>query len=534
MAEVAVIGAGAAGLPTLKNLLEEGFKATAFDRDTEIGGIWNLRDDGRPSVLESTVANNSSDFGCYTDFPYPNGSATYPSAREVSQYLQAYADHFELLPHIRLGTTIRRARLVMIGRIEKWELAIETGRSPEELLYFDKLVVASGSFSTPSRPDIPGLGQFEGLAMHSSAYKRPAQFNGLRVLVVGTGNTAADVVSTLKGHAKQVYWSHRHGALILPRSINGMPLDHTLTYRSTRISDIVTSYFPRYASRMMIRMLEKIQNTSFQIRPEWGLTPVPALQHALPIITDDLVAELEAGRAVSVPRIKRVTGKRAVELEDDSRLNDIDAIVLCTGYRKTDWALVGDELDPTRHTTARWSSAKGSGDRPLPRLYQNVFSLERPQSLAYVGIASGLISGFTISDLTSMAIAQVWKGNSALPTLREMNEQVDAHHDWLCKIAEHGSCSPHALNFTKWTAWVHETAGTGVHTKLGYGIQGWWFWLKDRAFCNVLMTGVMSPFIFRVFPGAKRKAWDGAREAIEVLNAERKGRIFRWHGRQDD
>lgn len=44
---------------------------------------------------------------------------------------------------------------------------------------------------------------------------RPSDFNGLRVLVVGTGNTAADVVTTLKAHAKQVYWSHRRGALIV-------------------------------------------------------------------------------------------------------------------------------------------------------------------------------------------------------------------------------------------------------------------------------------------------------------------------------
>ncbi|CEJ62747.1 hypothetical protein PMG11_11238 [Penicillium brasilianum] len=468
MVEIAVIGAGAAGLPTLKNLLEEGFKATAFDRNTEIGGIWNMREDDQPSVLESeetpsimlfcssdppsqlelvtykswavnnliltsgTIANNSTDFGCYTDFPYPNDSATYASAREVSLYLRAYADHFDLFPHIRLGTTIHRAKLTTMEGIEKWELAItQDSSSKEELLYFDRLVVASGSFSTPSQPTIPGLDRFEGRLMHSAAYKRPADFNGLRVLVVGTGNTAADVVATLKGHARQVYWSHRRGALILPRKIKQMPLDHTLTYRSTRLGDALAAYFPDFAERLMIRTLEKLQNTVFNIPSEWDLKPVPLLRHALPIITDDLVVELEAARAMSVPKIKRVIGKGAVQLEDDTVLDEIDAIVFCTGYHKTDWALVGDELDPTRHTTPRWGSANCSTNHQLPRLYQNIFSLDRPHSLAYIGVFSGLISGFTMSDLASMALAQVWKGNSALPSAAEMNNHVNMHHNWL-------------------------------------------------------------------------------------------------------
>ncbi|CAI4215535.1 unnamed protein product [Parascedosporium putredinis] len=68
---VAVIGLGAFGLVATKNLVEEGFDVTAFDRNPYIGGLWRYTTDNRTSVLPSTVANVSKERGCFTDFPFP-------------------------------------------------------------------------------------------------------------------------------------------------------------------------------------------------------------------------------------------------------------------------------------------------------------------------------------------------------------------------------------------------------------------------------------------------------------------------------
>jgi dimethylaniline monooxygenase (N-oxide forming) len=68
-----------------------------------------------------------------------------------------------------------------------------------------------------------------------------------------------------------------------------------------------------------------------------------------------------------------------------------------------------------------------------------------------------------------------------------------------------------------WTWGIGELVGTGVNEYLGYGWTGWLFWLKDRALCNLLMGGIWTPHIYRVFDG-KRKRWDGVRETIEQLN----------------
>jgi dimethylaniline monooxygenase (N-oxide forming) len=66
----AVIGLGAAGLVALKNLKEQGFDVTGFDRNDYIGGLWKYAEDDRTSVLSTTIVNISKERGCFTDFPY--------------------------------------------------------------------------------------------------------------------------------------------------------------------------------------------------------------------------------------------------------------------------------------------------------------------------------------------------------------------------------------------------------------------------------------------------------------------------------
>jgi dimethylaniline monooxygenase (N-oxide forming) len=78
---VAIIGAGITGLVTLKNTLEEGFGATAFERRDTIGGVWKCTRNGEDlSVLETTVSNKSRFKNSFTDFPYPKGTPPFPTA----------------------------------------------------------------------------------------------------------------------------------------------------------------------------------------------------------------------------------------------------------------------------------------------------------------------------------------------------------------------------------------------------------------------------------------------------------------------
>lgn len=175
-------------------------------------------------------------------------------------------------------------------------------------------------------------------------------------------------------------------------------------------------------------------------------------------------------------------------------------------------------FDPTSRTPSAWSRARGSNGKPLARLYQNVFSLEKPESLAILGNVHFTISALQIVDLTAMAIAQVWKGASKLHSQSAMERAVEEHHAWQAEQAgRRTSISPAMVNGGSWLRIMDDLAGTGVNEQLGYGWKGWWFWLSNRKMCNLLMGGVWSPHIHRYLDG-KRKKWDGAGDAIKRAN----------------
>lgn len=263
---------------------------------------------------------------------------------------------------------------------------------------------------------------------------------------------------------------------------------------------------------MFDKFVKSLQDKSFELRPEWGFE----LAQVTPIVSNTLVDYLERGMIQSVKGVKEIMGDTRVKLEDGKEV-DVDVLIWCTGY-KTDFSMLEPRFDPTAPSTPSWSEASGSNGKSLARLYHNVFSLEKPDSLCFLGNVHFAISGFQIFDMASMAIAQVWKGASTLPSLAAMNQAVDEHHVWLAECAKRSSnVSPGMVEGGSWLRAMDDLAGTGVNEYLGYGWKGWWFWLSNTRLCNLLMDGVWSPHIHRYFDG-KRKRWKGAREAIERVN----------------
>ncbi|KAF4975327.1 hypothetical protein FZEAL_7860 [Fusarium zealandicum] len=518
---VAVVGLGALGLVALKNLREEGFDAVGLDRNDYIGGLWHFHEGNKLTVMKSTLSNGSKQRGCFTDFPFPEGSPDYIPAEGIDQYLQDYAKHFALMEFCRLRTSFHGARYD--EKTKQWRLSLSTPDSPvPHMENFDKVVFAMGADQTPARPNIEGIEKFKGFVEHSMSFKDPNVLAGKRVMILGFGNTAADMATELAPIAEQVYISHRHGAIILPRWVKGKPVDHVRTYRKYVILNLMNWYTPALWEKTMNSVISKLQHEIFDLKPEWRFTPAPSITNQRPLVNDELIPCLETESVISTHGLARVIDDKTVETSDGMQY-EVDAILFCTGFT-VDYSVVGPEMDPCRGTTTDWAKSSGYTGRPLPRLYQNIFSLDHPQSLAFIGHLSFMNPAFFMFDLATMAVAQLWKDPSAFPSHAEMERQVDDQHSWVVELSKKGPVTPSIVKASEWMQWVDKVIGTGLPEHLGYSMTGWHFWLQDRKFCNMLMDGLLSPHAYRLFPG-KRKAWPGARDAIIAMNVDREARF---------
>lgn len=206
---------GPAGLVALKNLREEGFNATGYDRNSYIGGLWQYSTNDKTSVLETTMVNISKERACFTDYPFPEDIPSHPMAAQVQEYLVSYMEHFKLEPYVRLNTCIEKIMFDEEG--QKWVVGFGGG----EKEYFDKVVVAiGGMIGKANMPNVDGIEKFGGISVHSQVFKRPMDYEGKKVMVVGFSNSATDTATQLVGVAEKVYMAHRHGSRIVCISLN--------------------------------------------------------------------------------------------------------------------------------------------------------------------------------------------------------------------------------------------------------------------------------------------------------------------------
>lgn len=199
--KILVVGGGPSGLVSLKECLAEGHDACIVEASHRLGGVFA---DEREAAYESLLLTTSNYFMCYSDMPPKKGEPIrYWKKDEYAKYLQDYAKHHDLLPRVRLNCKVRRAAFVD----NKWCVEFE-GSAQQEI--YDALIVATGSNHVPKVGEAPG---FSGEQLHSSEYKEPSRFKDKTVLVVGFGESAADMGPEISDVAKRtVMWGRRRPA----------------------------------------------------------------------------------------------------------------------------------------------------------------------------------------------------------------------------------------------------------------------------------------------------------------------------------
>jgi thioredoxin reductase len=225
---VAVIGAGAAGLVSAKELLQLGHNVVVYEQNSTIGGVWAYTEDVEDDLLGISGERKKVHGSMYkylrtnlprevmgvADFPFDSqfagskDSRRYCSHEEVYRYLEAYAKHFDILKHVQFSSRIESVMPAKDG----WHVCVHEDDNNAILeKHFDAVVVCNGHYSEPRVPVYDGQSEFPGKQMHSHNYRTPDVFVGKRIVVVGAAFSGSDISQEILEHGAQaVYLSGRN------------------------------------------------------------------------------------------------------------------------------------------------------------------------------------------------------------------------------------------------------------------------------------------------------------------------------------
>lgn len=314
---VCVIGAGPSGITALKNLLDEGIDAVAYDRNHEVGGNWIFNEqESHSSVFETTHIISSKTLSQYADFTFDDfdpSVADYPSHDELRRYFQAYARRFGLYDHIEFGVMVNRCHRV---DDQTWEVTIEQNGSTRTETFTD-LVICNGHHWQPRYPQYPG--EFTGEFIHSHVYKKSEPFRGKKVLVIGGGNSACDVAVETSRVSENTAISWRRGYRIIPKFVMGVPTD---------VFGARTYFLPSW---IRTRMSDMLINVMIGSNEKYGLPKTETKFGAThPTINSELLYKIRHGKVKPKVDIERFEGK-TVHFKDGSS-EEFDTIIACTGF----------------------------------------------------------------------------------------------------------------------------------------------------------------------------------------------------------
>jgi dimethylaniline monooxygenase (N-oxide forming) len=415
---LAVIGAGPAGLATAAAALEAGLRPTVFERTGGIGGVWRAGGAAWPGMR----TNLSRYTCCFSTLPWPAAAPDFPSRDDVLGYLRTYAEFF-------LSGADRRMHCAVTGIVRSargWRVDWRESHGAEHpgrcgSTYFDAVAVASGFFSRPQAPVLPGLDRFAGQALHSSGYRGPAGLSGRRVVVVGTAFSGAEIAVELAEAGAEVAAVMARPMWILPRHVpqqSGrlVPLD-LVAYRHQRDSaetagpaDSADSADPAgraalanlEAHRRRTAFLSTIGTNPGELHPRLRLDPAGTGPNYT--LVSDRLPQLVRSGSIAVAAARAVGLDRDSVLLDDGSRRGADAVVWCTGHLPDLPFLPDSVLRAVQYEP---------GDLMQPLiLHQGTFHPDLPD-LAFVGVYRGPFFG--VIELQARWACAVFAGHLPPP-----------------------------------------------------------------------------------------------------------------------
>lgn len=318
-----IIGAGPAGLAMAGQLAHRNLPFTVLEASDYIGVSWR-------NYYDRLHLHTVKDHSALPHLPYPADYPTYVSRLQFVEYLEYYAEQFRIRP-------LFTQKVTHISRSPgdgSWQVQTTTDTFGAE-----RIVVATGYNRVPNAPELPGQRNFRGIIWHSHEYRNGAPFRNEHVLVVGMGNTGAELALDLLEYGANPFISVRGPVNIIRREIFGLP---------TQPAAILLSKFPNWFGDAIASLSQHISVGDVSA---YGLgTPTHSPTHDtrqgnIPVIDVGTLDQIKAGRITVLPAIEHVNAK-TVTFRDrtDTRELPFDAIILATGYRPALASVLGESL----------------------------------------------------------------------------------------------------------------------------------------------------------------------------------------------
>lgn len=307
--QVLIIGAGPAGLAVAGRLRKKGISFEIIEKSQSVGYSWR-------NHYDRLHLHTVKEFSHLPHLPFPEHYPRYVPRQLLVDYFEEYVRHFQIRPHF--GQAV--SRIEKVG--DNWEITTEAGQhwgAPN-------VVVATGVNRVPFHPAFQEEADFNGTLIHSRHYKNAAPFKGQQVLVIGMGNTGAEIALDLSEHDIATWISVRGPINIVPREILGRPTQIT-AMKLAKLPHWLGDWIGVQVRRLTVGDLSRFGLQTPPMPPSKQLR----VTGKTPVIDIGTIDAIKAGRIKVVPEPDHFT-PNGVVFKNGQEVG-FDSIILATGYR---------------------------------------------------------------------------------------------------------------------------------------------------------------------------------------------------------
>lgn len=471
---VVVIGAGAVGLAVIKECLELGAEVQCFERKSGVGGVYRY-DEKRPGgVWKGARLTSSPWVTAFSDFPPSSPSSEQLTHEDYLAYLEDYADRFSLKPRISFEHTVECVEPHQGG----WQVRVRNDETGEvKTVQCDRVAICSGLNQIPKPLSFPGMETFKGEIRTVAQYKGSEGYEGKRVVVVGLGESGADIAHELSSIAQKALLSVYRGKFIIPR-IN--PLTNQASdYDTNRMRNSSPLFLKDWAMsfRRSLCGYRGIHTKESAVRARLLEVSKTGPNSQTSTKSDDFIKSLLDGRLILRDELVAFDEENAV-FADGSR-EKVDVVLLAHGYYPVFPFLKLPEKVKPKHPG---------------HLFLRMFYPEIGDSLAFCGFTRPAIGAIPpTGELQARLFALLAAGKRVLPSTAYMKKSMAADRKadkarfpllpeehaiiswipYMDKIASMIGCRPNPWKLLKDPLLLWKVATgpvTGAHYRLhGYG-----------------------------------------------------------------